>query len=111
MPASATARLAPPPYLTDSERWKVLASSWMLQANQGHLANTGTVTCSSGTAQTVLVDTRIGAFVTLAFMPTTANAAAEAVTMYVASLSKGGATITHANAASGDRTFRYAIFG
>lgn len=111
MAFSAASRTSPPPYLTDTEQWKRLCASWMLQVNQGHLANTGTFTCSSGTAQTVLTDSRIGFASHLTFTPTTANAATETATLYVASRSKGAATITHANAVTGDRTFTYAILG
>jgi len=46
-------------------------------------------------------------------MPTTANAAAElaAGTMYVSSQTTEQATITHASAGSGDRSFRVLIIG
>lgn len=109
MPASATARLSPPPYLTDTETWKRLAALWMREAHQGHIANTGNVTLTSGTAQTVLTDTRIGAYSFVALSPATSSASVE--TPWISSRSKGAATITHANAASGDRTFLYCILG
>ena len=109
MAFSAASRLSPPAYLTDTEAWKRLVANWMLEANQGHLSNTGTFTCASGTAQTVLTDSRIGFASHLSFTPTTSNAAAE--NLYVASRSKGAATIAHANALTGDRIFTFAILG
>lgn len=113
MPASATAKLSPPPYLTDTEQWKRLASSWMRQAAQGNLAVAANVTLHSGTAQTVVTDYRAGGYSFISFMPMTANAASEvaAGTMFVSSLSKGAFTITHANNGGGDRTFTYCILG
>jgi hypothetical protein len=46
-------------------------------------------------------------------MPMTVNAAAEigAGTAFVSAVAKGSFTITHANAVSTDRVFRYAVFG
>lgn len=44
-------------------------------------------------------------------MPTTANAAAEIATMYVSSRGNGTFTLAHSNAATGDRTYVYAITG
>lgn len=111
MPVSAGSRVAPPAYLIDTESWKRLVAAWMREANQGHLSNTGTFSCTSGTAQTVLVDSRIGFASCIGFSPTTANAAAELATLYVSDRSAGGATIAHANAATGDRTFTYSILG
>lgn len=109
MPSSATAILSPPIYLVSTEDWKRLASQWMRNAHQGHIAATSTFTCLSGTVSTILTDSRIGAFSHIGFTPTSANAAAE--NPWVASRSKGAATITHANAGSGDRTFTICILG
>lgn len=113
MSLSAGTRLSPPSYMTNEDEWRRKASEWMVQAHAGHLANAGTVTLLSGTVTTVLTDTRIGFPSVIAFMPTTANASAEVGggTIFVSSQSKGIATITHANAATGDRTFKYSILG
>lgn len=102
-----------PNYIEDDPEWKRKASLWMSEANQGHITNTGSVTLTSGVASTVLTDSRLGAFSCICFMPTTANAAAEIGngTLYVATQVDGAATITHANGATGDRTFRYCILG
>ncbi len=114
MSTSAGTRVAlTPGFLSDDSQWKRQVASWMLEANQGHLANTGLVTLISGTAATVVNDARAGAFSFIGFMPTTANAAMELGngTLYVAMQGKQTFTITHANGASGDRTFRYCILG
>lgn len=114
MAASATGRVSlPPNYITDVPAWQRLVTVWIHQANQGHINNVGTFSALSGTASTVLTDARIGNFSYIGFTPTTANAAAELGngTLFVATQSKGAATITHANGATGDRTFRYAILG
>lgn len=114
MATSAASRISlVPGFLADDKAWKRGMAAWALEINQGHLNNTGTISLLSGTVETVLTDTRLGAFSFIGFMPTTANAAAElgGGTLYVATQSDGAATITHANAATGDRTFRYAILG
>ena len=112
MATSAGTRVSlPPPYLTDDAEWKRAIGRWALEINQGHLANTGTVTLLSGTVSTVVVDARMGNNSFVNFMPTTANAAGELPTLYVATRGKQTFTITHSNAATGDRTFVYAILG
>lgn len=111
MTTSAGVILSPPPFMTNNEEWMRKSSEWMKRAHGGHIANIGTTTLLSGTVTTVLTDTRISFFNVISFTPTTANAATEVATLYVASQSKGAATLTHANAATGDRTFKYSILG
>lgn len=113
MPFSAAARLSPPPVMSNTQEWQRKAVLWMAQAHNGHIANTGVFTADSGTAETVLTDSRIGFASCILFAPTTANAATElgAGTLYISTQSAGAATVTHANAVTGDRTFRYAILG
>jgi hypothetical protein len=114
MSTSAGTRVSiPPNFLTDDPQWKRQTANWILEANQGHINNVGNVTLLSGTVSTVVSDARAGAFSFIGFMPKTANAAAELGngTLYVAVQGKQTFTITHANGASGDRTFRYAILG
>lgn len=102
-----------PGFLSDDPQWKRQTAAWIAEANQGHIANTGTVSLLSGTVSTVISDKRVGANSFIGFMPTTANAAAElgAGTLFVATRGKQTFTITHANGATGDRTFVYAILG
>ena len=72
-------------------------------------------TCTAGAASTVLTDARLGVNSVIVFDPVTANAAAElaAGTIYVLTANRrnGAYTITHANAGTTDRTFRYLIIG
>lgn len=80
---------------------------------QGKTNNTGEVTLTAGAASTVLSDSRLTVNSVLLFDPLTANAAAElaAGTLYVLTANRNNAvwTVTHANAVSTDRTFRYVI--
>lgn len=82
---------------------------------QGKTNNTGTVTLTAGAASTVLSDRRLTVDSVLLFDPLTANAAAElaAGTLYVLAANRNNLawTLTHANAVSTDRTFRYVIVG
>lgn len=72
---------------------------------------TGTVTLTANAATTTLTDVRLTASSVITLMPTTANASAEigAGTIYIGTTAIGSATITHANNAQADRTFRYNI--
>jgi len=94
-----------PPAGTDDKR---LLSEAINGAADGR---TGEVTLTENAASTVVTDERVGetpSCVTLT--PLTANAAAEIGngTLYIAHAA-GAFTITHANNAQTDRTFRYAV--
>jgi len=82
---------------------------------RGKMNNTVELTLTPGAAATVWEDPRLTSTSAVVFDPLTANAAAElaAGTMYVlkANRNNGSWTITHANAATTDRTFRAAIIG
>lgn len=82
---------------------------------QGKFNNTGSVTLTAGATTTVLADPRLTVDSVLQFDPLTANAAAElaAGTLYVLAANRNNATatLTHANAVTTDRTFRYTIIG
>lgn len=84
-------------------------------AMQGKLNATGTLTLTANAATTALNDARLTVGSVVLFDPTTANAAAElaAGTMYVLTANRNNRTwtVTHANAASTDRTFAYVIIG
>ena len=72
------------------------------------------VTLTAGAATTVINDPRIGGTSRLSLdCPLTANAAAEIGngTIYVSSIGNKTATLTHANNAQVDRTFRIGIMG
>jgi len=74
-----------------------------------------TVTLTANAASTTVTDERLSYYSTVVFDPMTANAATEkaAGTLYVtqANRKNGSWTLTHANDASVDRTFRMAILG
>ena|SRR6185369_111397 len=80
---------------------------------QGKSNNVATVTCTPAATSTVVTDSRIGANSTMPLDARSASAAAElgAGTVYWSSQGKGTATLTHANALSADRTFRFPIIG
>ena len=71
----------------------------------------GTITLTASVATSTLTDPRITPSSTINLMPTTANAAAEIGngTMYIGTTINGFATITHANNAQTNRTFKYDI--
>ena len=79
----------------------------------GKMNCTGEVTLTANAASTVVTDTRVGGPSVILLMPRTANAAAElgAGTAYIATVGKQTFTITHANNAQNDRTYRYAVIG
>lgn len=74
---------------------------------------TGSVTLTANAATTTVTDARMGAASVVLFDPTTANAATElaAGTMRVSTRAGGSFTITHANNAQTDRTFKFLIQG
>lgn len=84
-------------------------------AMAGKLNAVGDFTCTANAASTVLTDSRLTINSAVIFDPTTANAAAElaAGTMYVLTANRNNETwtVTHANAASTDRTFKVLIIG
>jgi hypothetical protein len=79
--------------------------------NANDNGQTGTVTLTANAASTTLTDYRITASSVISLMPTTANAAGAIATTYIGTTAIGSATITHANNAQADKTFRYSIIG
>lgn len=76
-----------------------------------NVGQTGEVTLTESAATTVVNDPRVDSLSSaVTFSPTTANAAAEVGngTMYI-TYGDGSFTLTHANNAQTDRTFRYAV--
>ncbi len=82
---------------------------------QGKSNNNGTLTLTAGAASTVMSDARLTVNSAVLFDPLTANAAAElaAGTLYTLAANRNNSawTVTHANAGTTDRTFRYMIVG
>jgi hypothetical protein len=79
----------------------------------GKTNNVATITCTAGATSTTINDPRIGPSSAMPLEATTANAAAELGngTAWWSSKGKQTATLTHANAVSVDRTFRFPIIG
>jgi hypothetical protein len=103
--------LPPPPNNPEGRRLYEV----MQQMRRGKLEAVGEVTLTANAASTTLTDTRISPQSVIIWHPRTANAATElaAGTMYItdANMGSGTATITHANNAQSDKTFRYAVIG
>lgn len=67
------------------------------------------ITLSAGATATLVTDRRATPDSHIALCPLTANAAAAIPTTYVSSRTQGAFTLSHANAATVDRTFSYRI--
>ncbi len=78
---------------------------------KGKTNNTGDVTLTANAASTVVTDPRVGYYSVVTLSPTTANAAAALATTYIATYGDGTFTITHANNAQADKTFKYVVTG
>lgn len=94
--------------------WRDFAFDAVNVVNQilrGKLNNTGSVTLTANAASTTLTDERIGANSVILLCPTTANAAGALATTYFSAFTEGSCTITHANNAQNDKTFRYTVTG
>ena len=77
----------------------------------GKLNCTGTVTLTASQISTTVADPRADADSAILLVPVTANAAAAVATTYISARSKRSFTLTHASAATVDRTFVYSILG
>lgn len=79
----------------------------------GKINATGTVTLTANAATSTLTNSHIGYDSLIVLSPTTANASAEIGngTIYIGTYTTGSCTITHANNAQTDRTFKYAVLG
>ena len=83
------------------------------QLMEGRSNATGTLTLAAGATTTTVAAVNCGAGSIVFLMPQTANAAAAAATTYVqpGNVSAGQFTVSHANAASTDRTFGFVCLG
>jgi len=79
----------------------------------GKINSTSSVTLDASSATSVVSDLRVGPDSVILFAPTTSNAALELASggMFTSSQGKQTFTITHANNAQVDRTFKYAVLG
>ena len=95
---------------------RVSFSSWVeglrqlaIAINVNSEGQSGTVTLTVSAASTTLTDVRITAASVISLMPTTANAATALATTFIGTTAIGSATITHANNAQTDKTYRYSV--
>lgn len=109
--ADSTAGVGIPFYQPDEKIHRRNLASWAQWINQGHLANTGSVTLRANQTTTTVTDERVGINTVPVLVPTTANAAGAIGTTYISTVTGGSFTITHANTATADRAFKYALLG
>ncbi len=83
------------------------------QLIRGRSNASGTVTLTASATTTVITSEIFNEDAGIFLCPTTANAAAElaAGTCYASTIAAGSVTLTHANNAQTDRTFRYVVIG
>lgn len=91
--------------------WNLTDAINLLQ--EGRSNAVGTVTLTANATSTVVTDNKFESEMVVVLQPKTANAAAAVATTYIADSdkTKGSFTITHANAATVDRTFAYVRLG
>jgi len=100
-----------PTYSADKEEWlrQIALSINLLIDGQSNAI--GEFTLLDGEVSTVVNDSRVGANARIFLMPITANAAAAIPTTFISSIGKQTFTISHANNAQTDKTFKYGIIG
>lgn len=81
------------------------------QIAEGRGNSSGTVTLTANTTTTVVTHQAIGRDAAILLNPRTLNAAGALATTYVSAQSTGTFTLTHANAATTDREFRWVAAG
>ena len=81
------------------------------QLIEGRNNSFGTVTLTANAASTVVSSLIIPKTGVPLLMPMTANAAAALATTYASAVINGAFTLTHANNAQADKTFRYVVLG
>ena len=106
-------RTAPLDWPGNPREWIRLVAEVVNGLMAGKDNATGDITLTANQATTTLTDRRIGPDSVLLFMPKTANAAAEIGngTLYVSATGKETATVTHANNAQSDRTYKFVVRG
>lgn len=97
------------PGLNETDLYKVILSLQQLAAGRSNAV--GTVTLTANAASTIVTDNNFAPSSVPILEPTTASAAIERQTMYISARANKSFTITHANSATADRTFVYAILG
>jgi ethanolamine utilization microcompartment shell protein EutS len=87
----------------------VVLSQAIRELASGASNSVGQVTLTPSSTTTVVADPLATASSHIDLCPLTANAAAAQAAIYVSSRGQAAFTLTHASAASGDRTFSYRI--
>ena len=78
---------------------------------EGRSNAVGSFTLTASATTTTVTAPTCGAGSKIMFAPETANAAAALATTYFGTPVQGSVVITHANASSSDRVFRYSVIG
>lgn len=97
--------------------WSAIASvlrdavTAIQQLAEGRSNASGTVTLTANDTTTTVSHPAIGSTAAIVLTPQSANAAGALATTYVSAQATGTYTLTHANAATLDRTFRWAATG
>jgi len=110
--AGTDAGVGIPSYEPDEKRHRRAIVGWAQWINQGHLANTGSVTLrASPNTTTVVTDDRVSINSVPLLQAVTSSAAAASPTTWISTITNGSFTITHSATAAVDKTFRYALLG
>ena len=111
MVASTNAGVGVPGYQPDETQHRRNIAQWCQWVNQGHLSNTGSVTLTANATTTTVTDSRVSLNSVPVLQAATANGASAMPTTYISTVTNGSFTITHANTAAVDKTFKYALLG
>lgn len=97
------------PALTETDPRQIVLAVQQLAAGRSNAVGKVTLTVSATT--TTVTDKNCAVGSTPILTANTANAAAAVATTYVSAVANGSFVLTHASAASTDRTFFYALHG
>ncbi len=111
MTVSAGSSVNVPYFQADEKIHRRKLAEWAKQANIGHIPVVGNVTLAAGATSTSVADARVAPGSWIGLVPITANALSAAPTVWVSTFGIEYFVITHANSASADKTFRYAVLG
>lgn len=97
----------------DEQEHRLRIAETLNSHDDGKTSNYGELTLTANQATTEVADKRAGINTVPVLIATTANAAAEIGngTLYLSASGKQTFTLTHANNAQTDRTFKYIIVG
>lgn len=99
------------PGLAETDLKKIILAIQQLASGRSNAV--GSVTLATGTSSTIVSTPNCAAGSVPILVPASANAAGELGngTLYVSAVANGSFTITHANSATTERTFLFAIVG